>query len=53
MEIYVVIRNVDNIKQTYRTWAYSFLLGVLTKGWGEGFGWSKDKSGNWVWKKSD
>lgn len=48
--IYAVIRNVDNAKEQYRSLVYTFFIGVLTKGWGEGFGWSKNEEGEWKWK---
>lgn len=51
--IYAVIRHVDDIEEKYMSLAYTFFLGVLCKGWGEGFGWSKDKDGTWTWKIKD
>ena len=53
MLIYAVIRHVDDIKENYESLAYTFFIGVLTKGWGEGLGWSKTKDGNWEWTSSD
>ena len=50
--IYVVIRRVDDAKENYESLVYTFFLGVLTKGWGEGFGWSKLDNGNWAWESS-
>ena len=50
--IYAVIRNVDIAKENCDSLAYTFFLGVLTKGWGEGFGWSRTEDGGWVWKRS-
>ena len=51
--IYAVIRHVDDVKENYDSLAYTFFIGVLTKCWGEGFGWSKDQEGNWTWRNSD
>lgn len=50
--IYAVIRHVDDIHENYTSLAYSFFIGILTKGWGEGFGWSKNEEGVWVWEKN-
>lgn len=47
--IYAVIRHVDDAEDNYLSLAYTFFIGVLTIGWGEGLGWSKDKEGNWSW----
>ena len=51
--IYAVIRHVDHVEEDYVSLAYTFFTGVLTKGWGTGFGWSKSENGNWVWRNSD
>ena len=48
--IYAVIRHVDDVKENYNSLVYTFLVGLLTKGWGEGFGWSKTEEGNWIWQ---
>lgn len=48
--IYAVIHHVDDAEENYGSLVYTFLVGVLTKGWGEGFGWSKTKEGNWIWQ---
>ena len=48
--IYAVIRRVDDAEENYKSLVYTFLVGVLTKGWGEGFGWSKTEEGNWTWQ---
>ena len=50
--IYAVIRQVDTIEENYISLAYTFFIGVLTKGWGVGFGWSKTENGGWQWKNS-
>ena len=47
--IYAVIRHVDDVQENYDELVYTFFVGVLAKGWGEGFGWSKNEKGNWVW----
>ena len=51
--IYAVIRHVDDVEENYASLAYTFFLGILAKCWGEGFGWSKNENGNWVWKNRD
>ena len=51
--IYAVIRHVDDVEEEYESLVYSFFLGVLTKGWGEGFGWSKTEEGNWRWSSKE
>ena len=51
--IYAVIRHVDDVKDNYKSLVYTFFIGVLTKGWGEGFGWAKTAEGNWMWKNSN
>lgn len=51
--IYVVIRHVDDIDENYNSLAYSFFLGILSKCWGEGLGWSKDEDGNWTWRRDE
>lgn len=48
--IYAVIRRVDDVEENYESLVYTFLVGALTKGWGEGFGWSKTEEGNWIWQ---
>ena len=50
--IYAVIRHVDDVRENYGSLVYTFFIGVLAKGWGEGFGWTKTENGNWEWKNS-
>ena len=47
--IYAVIRNVDIVKENYKSLVYTFFLGVLTKGWSKGFGWYITEDGTWAW----
>ena len=35
--IYAVIRHVDDIEENYNSLVYTFFLGVIAKGWGEGY----------------
>ena len=51
--IYAIIRHVDDIEENYNSLVYTFFLGVMAKGWGEGYGWSKTAEGNWRWTLSD
>ena len=46
--IYAVIRHVDDVEEIYASLIYTFFLGVLAKGWGEGNGWKKTEKG-WAW----
>ncbi len=48
--IYAVIRHVDDIVDNYKSLVYSFLIGVITKGWSEGGGWFKTEDGNWEYR---
>jgi len=47
--IYAVIRHVDDVEENYMSLVYTFFIGILAKGWGEGNGWTKTDEGNWVW----
>ena len=49
--IYAVIRHVDDVKENYRSLAYTFFIGILAKCWGEGLGWSKSEDGGWEWHR--
>ena len=49
--IYAVIRHVDAVEEEYESLVYTFFLGTLAKGWGEGNGWTKTEKG-WVWKNA-
>ena len=51
--IYAVIRHVDDVKENYDSLVFTFFAGVLTKGWGEGLGWSKTEEGNWQWTRRE
>ena len=45
--------SVDDVKENYNSLVYTFFLGVMAKGWGEGYGWSKTAEGNWHWSSRD
>ena len=51
--IYAVVRHVDEIDEKYTSLAYTFFIGVITKGWSEGNGWTKTENGTWEWKSTD
>ena len=51
--IYSVIRNVDVVDEEYVNLVYTFFLGIMAKGWGEGLGWYKGDEGNWCWHKEE
>ena len=46
--IYAVIRHVDDVEENYVSLVYTFFIGILAKGWGEGNGWRKTPTG-WQW----
>ena len=46
--IYAVIRHVDDAEENYVSLVYTFFIGILAKGWGEGNGWTKTPTG-WQW----
>jgi hypothetical protein len=46
--IYAVIRHVDDVEENYVSLVYTFFIGILAKGWGEGTGWRKTPTG-WQW----
>lgn len=50
--IYAVIRHVDDVEEIYASLIYTFFLGVLAKGWGEGNGWKKTENG-WQWSREE
>ena len=50
--VYAVIRHVDDVEENYMSLVYTFFIGVLTKGWGEGFGWVKMEDGGWQWSNT-
>ena len=51
--IYAVIRHVDDAEENYKSLVYTFFIGILAKGWGEGNGWTKTDEGNWMWKREE
>ncbi len=51
--IYSIIRNVDDVDEEYINMVYTFFLGIMAKGWGEGLGWYKSEDGNWCWHKEE
>lgn len=51
--IYAVVRCVDEVDEKYESLAYTFLICVLARGWGEAYGWAKTRDGKWTWKSSD
>ena len=48
--IYAVVRCVDEVEEKYESLAYTFLICILARGWGEAYGWSKTQDGKWTWK---
>ena len=46
--IYAVIRLVDSAEENYVSLVFTFFIGILAKGWGEGNGWKKTENG-WQW----
>ena len=51
--IYSIIRNVDDVDEEYINMVYTFFLGLMAKGWGEGHGWYKSEDGNWCWHEEE
>jgi hypothetical protein len=39
---------VDDVEENYVSLVYTFFIGILAKGWGEGNGWRKTPTG-WQW----
>ena len=50
--IYAVIRHVDDVEENYVSLVFTFFIGILAKGWGEGNGWKKTENG-WQWTRED
>ena len=47
--IYAVIRHMDVAEENCDSLVYTFFIGILAKGWGEGNGWKKTDEGSWRW----
>ena len=50
--IYAVIRHVDDVEENYVSLVFTFFIGILAKGWGEGNGWKKTPTG-WQWTQEE